>query len=157
MNALGMLWPLDKEIHTKLYSIMKRRGTDQEIKKGISEVLRDDAPYLLHIMAKDPDICGVALGENSMNELLPDLVSAQTPRVCRIAIAKNLGKTTDPYTIEELQKVAADKDPAIRAAIAGALGEISSTVALPCLKQLHKDADSNVRDKAKAAIASIRY
>ncbi len=76
---------------------------------------------------------------------------------CSLLVGALMAQTDlDPSAIEKLQELTLDEDPLIRAAVVSLLAEISSTVTLPALERLLQDPDSDVRERAKAAINAIR-
>jgi HEAT repeat protein len=148
--------PFTKE----LIAILQKKIVPDKLRRKILEYAIPSAHFFfsyLNEFMMDPNICVLALDRQTrpISQLLPELENNKTPPICRISIAKNLSASTDPIVIERLLKIAADKDPAIRRAIATALGDISSSMALPGLEQLLQDPDPDVRKKAESAINKI--
>jgi HEAT repeat protein len=160
------------EIADALYAILKKESTAEILKQGIIQILYNisplrilyySSPEMKQKMMNDPDVCrdvvalyGYNYKADEQPRFIPEFERDETPRNCRVEIAKSLQKTTDPVTIEKLLQLTTDKDPALRAAIAATLGEISSSVTLSALEKLLQDPDPDVREKAKAAIANIQ-
>jgi HEAT repeat protein len=161
-------------IKDTLYSILKKKSSPLKLRLALVGTLGDhDNPgKIIKDMLNDPDVCDLvsqdacelALHFESPNDVrngimqLSDLNIEKLPSNCRTSIARNLSKireTRDPYAIEKLQEMGRDNDPAIRAAVATALGEISSSVTLPFLNKLTQDSDPGVREKAGAAVRMI--
>ncbi len=152
----------DSKIQDVLFTLLKGETIPGNLKRQIVAILVLVAPKMETKMMRDADLCGQLLqiesayGIQDRERLLPILRRRDTPRSCRIEIAKSLHNATNPSIIEALQELAADKDPAIRAVVASVLGEIASSVTLPALERLVKDPDRDVRQNANAAITAIR-
>jgi len=151
----------NSEIKDTLYSVLIRKNTTNTLQHKIIDALIYSNPEIIGDMIKDTDACELAANisswdvANYLERHFPEFDINQIPRSCCTGIAKVLNKTTDPFTIEKLQEMGRDNDPAIRAAVATALGEISSSVTLPFLNKLTQDPDPDVREKANASAQKI--
>lgn len=150
------------EIKSALDSILKREGTPNDLRQRIIEIMASGDHDIFREILSDPRVCGMAMEVASKRDietriaLLTEPGNARVPRDCRIGIIMSLRDTTDPSAIERIKKLTTDNDPALRAAVASTLGEISSSVTLPALEKMLNDPDPDVREKAKAAITTIR-
>jgi hypothetical protein len=162
----------NSKIKGTLYPLLKKKSTPFALRQGIAATLISDNHRIIEDMLKDQDLCdfvskdacNFALYSESPNDAgdgmmsLPKFNIEKLPRNCRLSIARHLSKirkNTDPFVIEKLQEMGKYHDPAIRAAVATALGEISSSMTLPFLNKLAQDPDRDVREKAQTSIRTI--
>jgi HEAT repeat protein len=159
----------NSDIRDTLYSILKKKSTPLDLRRAIAGTLISANRRIIEDMLKDQDLCDFvskdacdfALYPESTSyagDPLPKINIEKLPRKCRLSIAGHLSKIskiTDPFVIEKLQEMGKYHDPAIRAAVATALGEISSSVTLPFLNKLAQDPDRDVREKAQTSMRTI--
>lgn len=95
-----------------------------------------------------------------LEHLLGMLADIETPMTSRIGISAAAEHFANSPVlsnqVETLCRLSSDDHASTRADIAHLLGLSGSEAALPCLKQLSKDAFEDVRDTALEAIESIR-
>jgi hypothetical protein len=147
--ALNELNDSKIKISDDLYGIIKKENTPQKLKEKIYPRLSKDA------LMKDPKVCQIVFAGKFKLADLTELENTQLPGPYRACIASNMKPTTDPATIDRLQILLSDKDPAVRSSIATALGKISSSMTLPGLERLLQDTDPYVREEAESAINKI--
>ncbi|MDR0842037.1 MAG: HEAT repeat domain-containing protein [Acidobacteriota bacterium] len=154
---------IDQGIKDGLLALLRDSRTSRPLRQAVFEKL--DFKDLLRFA----DACELAVQkmprkfvENdnwrrvlSQNEFLEILRDPETAPPCRAAMIGALDGTAEPEGVELLIATSGEKDPAIRAVSAIALGKTGASTALPVLENLSLDPSEDVREKAAAAIKAI--